>query len=251
MPLADGSFGLCRIIRATTEDTRAPLPPCVLVATSSWRGSTTPDLQDPRLREILRLTHHAWAGQLDLHFTSDPPPPEYRFLGEIPLDDDDRAIDSTSFGPWSSAIQVLAQWRWDHDREALLREEAEEAKRAAEETRSAEERGAKRRAELTWEKLRAKTRFGEWADHLDEAIVASARKLFVDAVDNLANVPPQGGKRKARAAVRDLVEGFNRLDVEHGRFIETVEREEICAELDELLFLARLPEDLADVWRDW
>jgi hypothetical protein len=203
------------------------------------------------LREILRKTHHAWRGEPDAHFTADAPPPEYRLLGEIPPSEDDTKVRCNSLGRWSSEIQILAQWRWDHDREALLAEEAEQARLAAERAAVAKEREERRRAELTWEKLRAKTRFPTWAEHIGDDVVAASRQLFVEAVDALAVARSKGGRRKARAVMKALVEGFNRLDDQHGHFIETLEREEICGEIADVALLAGLPGDVADEWRDW
>jgi hypothetical protein len=251
VPLSDGHFGLCRVLRTATEDERQTFGECILVATSSWRGSAPPDLDDPALREILRKTHHAWSGQLDVHFTADAAPPEYRLLGKIPPNESDLGLTTNALGRWSSDIQVTAQWRWDHDREALLAEEAEEARmkanRAAEEKRREEQR----RSELAWEKLRTKTRFPTWPEHLGDDVVVASRQLFIEAVDGLATAGSKSGKRKARAVIRALVEGFNRLDEEHGHFIETVEREEICEEVADVALLAGLPPNVADEWREW
>jgi hypothetical protein len=224
---------------------------CVLVATSTWRGTAPPDLSDPALRDILHKSHHSWDGRPDVYFTADAPPPEYRLLGQIPPSEEDAKMPCNSLGGWASEVQIVLQWRWDHDREALLAEEATKAVLAEQWAAAAKDLEARRRAELTWEKLRAKTRFASWEEHVDAPIVSASRKLFADAVDGLAAIRAKGGNRKARLVLRALVEGFNRLDREHDHFVETIEREDICEEIEEVAFLAGLPGDIADEWRDW
>jgi hypothetical protein len=56
-----------------------------------------------------------------------------------------------------------------------------------------------------------------------------------------------------RAILRKCVEWFNEADKIAGGVIETEEREDICAILEEMAFVARqksLVEEV-DSWRDW
>jgi hypothetical protein len=248
--LTDGRFGLCRVLRAVTDDERRTFGNCVLVATSSWIGNVPPPLADASVRAILRKTHHSWNGKDDVYFVLAPPPPEYRLVGEIEPSGEDEAMPCNSIGNWKSEAQVFLQWRWEHDRDALLAEEARDAlekKRAAEAARA---RDDQRRSELTWAKLRTKVRFAGWSEHLVDDIVVSSRTLFTEAIDALAALGPKE-KRNARGVLKMLVQGFNRLDEKHEHFIETIEREEICEEIEDIAFLAGLPDDIADEWRDW
>ncbi len=54
------------------------------------------------------------------------------------------------------------------------------------------------------------------------------------------------------AILQDCIESFNELDAEM-RFIETIEREDICEEFEAIVHACRLGnyEDLASRWRDW
>ena len=45
-----------------------------LLELSRWIGSEAPDLEDPVLREPLRLTHHSWDGDLERVWDDAPPP---------------------------------------------------------------------------------------------------------------------------------------------------------------------------------
>jgi hypothetical protein len=56
-----------------------------------------------------------------------------------------------------------------------------------------------------------------------------------------------------RSILKACVEWFNKADAEAGGVIETEEREDICAVLEELAFVARqkaLVEEI-DTWREW
>ncbi len=57
-------------------------------------------------------------------------------------------------------------------------------------------------------------------------------------------------------AIRNLrrcILRLNELDEQYDNFIETVEREDLCAEFDEIVYAVGLHdyEDLAGRWRDW
>ena len=73
------------------------------------------------------------------------------------------------------------------------------------------------------------------------------------ACETLQELGPKPKKTNVRKVLRTLVEWFNRADEEAGGVIETEEREDICAALEEIAFVAR-QESLAneiDEWRTW
>lgn len=251
-PVPEGRFGLVRVLRSAEGDEVRWMGQSVLVMVSSWIGATPPALDDPAIRAPLHLTHHHCGGRPAVGFVGEPPPPHLTHLGEIPPTDEDRAWTSDGLLTWDGSDDLVRQWRWDHERDALLAEEA--ATRAAEEDERLRriEAEARRRGELTWERLRARVRFAGWEASLAPEVVAASRRLFVEAVDALAELGPRPNRRRATAVLQDLVRGFNRLHAEH-RFIATMEREGICLELEELAFLAGLPDPLhvADATRAW
>ena len=55
IPLADGRYGACRVIRHGFIE-----PPRPLVVVSRWIGTVAPALDEPLLREPLILNHHSW-----------------------------------------------------------------------------------------------------------------------------------------------------------------------------------------------
>ena len=68
MPLSDGRYGVCRVLRVQDQ------PRQVLVTASPWVGSTLPDLSEPELRTCLNLTHHSWSNSPCMNWISEPVP---------------------------------------------------------------------------------------------------------------------------------------------------------------------------------
>lgn len=128
-PVADGRLAAGRVLqRAFTGGAQA-----ALVAATPWIGTDIPPLESSVLRETLILTHHSWKSKPEIFWTWDLMPEDFRIVGQIELPESDRTAPSASFTGWQAVpLQALMQWRWDHDREALLRDEADEAARLAE-----------------------------------------------------------------------------------------------------------------------
>jgi hypothetical protein len=83
--------------------------------------------------------------------------------------------------------------------------------------------------------------------------VRLARARIREAVLALQALGPKPKRPEVRAVLKACVEWFNEKDREFGNVIETEEREDICAVLAELAFVARqrsLVEEI-DNWRDW
>ena len=120
MPLEDGRIGVCRVLRKTGIEI-----PCVLVAASDWIAHEPPSLDDLAVRKILVLNHHNWREQPEVLWIASPPPKEFRMIGKINVLPKDAKQECNSYGAWDSLpIQVLAQWRWGNEREAVLAEDA-------------------------------------------------------------------------------------------------------------------------------
>ena len=141
------------------------------------------------------------------------------------------------------------QWEWDHDREGMLAREAAEEERIANEYYASE---AKRRKELTLDKL-AEHRYLElWEDSIPQVAIRQGRKLLREAAKQLAS-PGQKPTTKARLEVlRKCIEGFNTLNAKY-EFIGTAEREDICDDFDLLVSACGMKNrsNLADDWREW
>jgi hypothetical protein len=244
MPLGDGRFGVCRVLRVHTAE-----PPAALVAASPWVG-TTPDLGDPRLRETLRLTHHAWANHPAVLWVNDAVPDTFVRIGELPPDKAEAKAKSGSSSSWYYfPTQILAQWRWDHEREQVLAEDEQESQvRAA--AQKAERLAYQPSPPTTLEEFRNRKLFDDWKDYADTDQLRASRKAIREAVDALIALGPGAGEPECIDVLRRCVERFN--DIDDG-WIDTICREDICGILDELSDLVGLDDYDESVFsnRDW
>lgn len=100
------------------------------------------------------------------------------------------------------------------------------------------------------EKLKRKQRFVSWKKWKSSELIVHCRTIFNEAIDKL--LEGENSKKKVRSIIRQCVESLNRLDNEN-QFIDTIEREDLCLEIDELLFACGYPEEqgIEDRWREW
>lgn len=148
------------------------------------------------------------------------------------------------------------EWRWTHDREALLAESEKTKAKASAERAAKEERYRTKLKNLTWQKLLAETPFERWSPSPPfppKEFTEAARKKIHDTCRELSELGPKPPKAKVRIILRRCVEWFNEADKAAGEVIETEEREDICAVLEELAYVAKqkdLVEEI-DEWREW
>lgn len=173
------------------------------------------------------------------------------------------AANTTGFGVGSRSAALRwanfaaeGEWRWTHDREALVAESRQvEARNKA--TREAEEeRYRNRLVKLTWEQLLAETPFERWASSPPfppADFTTAARGVIRDACKTLEALGPKPKKAAVRAVLKHCVEWFNIADEKAGGVIDTEEREDIYVVLEEMAFVARQKQlvDEIDVWREW
>jgi hypothetical protein len=148
------------------------------------------------------------------------------------------------------------EWRWEHDRDALIVEAEMSKAKAAAERAAKEERYRTRLKNLTWEKLLAETPFERWVaspPFPSAEFAEAARETIRNACRELRELGPKPPKAKVRSILRRCVEWFNEADKAAGEVIETEEREDICAALEEMAFVAKQKSliDEIDNWREW
>lgn len=154
----------------------------------------------------------------------------------------------------SSAAE--GEWRWQHDRNAFEDEHERGAQKAAAERAAKQERYRTRLSKLTWDQLLAETPFENWSPsppYPPEEFTQEARNTIRQACLALQALGPKPRKAAARKILKDVVLWFNAADAAAGHVIETEEREEIYAVLEEMAYVARqksLVEEI-DAWRDW
>jgi hypothetical protein len=255
MPLADGRFGVCRVLRlCQPEEAKILGEGGMLVAGSAWVGTEAPDVNDLRLREILVLSHHAHENSPNVLWVFDPPPAGFQKLGVIAPTEAEAKMACLSASGWEYfPLQSYLQWRWDHEREAVLREDAEKE----EQQKIARKEGVKIRQQyldsLTLAGLRKKKRFAGWKGYVPNEALIACRQIFLETIDALIALGPDPKVRPRLAVLKRCIVRLNDLDEEHDYFIETIAREDLCEEFDEIVYACGLKQydDLSDRWRDW
>ncbi len=253
VPFDDGRFAVCRVILdATSDEARDWGQPVVFIAGSAWIGTEIPRVDDPALRPILHLNHHLYKNEPNILWVAEEVPGNFVPLGKIEPTVDEKARVRMTFGRWEHvAMQPLLQWRWDHDREAVLADDAVAKKAEAERYTIAQEQRNEYLGRVTLEELRRRRFFPNWTIPLARFTRAS-RKLMLHAVERLLELGPSAREEARIAILQECIESFNALNDGTG-FIETDEREDICAEFEAIVHACGLGahEDLADRWREW
>lgn len=148
------------------------------------------------------------------------------------------------------------EWRWSNERDSFVEEIAlRDAKNQAERA-AKEERYRTRLSKLTWDQLLSETQFARWSPSPPfppEDFTRAARQVIRDACVTLREFGPKPRKAEVRAVLKKAVQWFNDADEKAGGVIETEEREDICAVLEEMAHVARQKAlvDEIDEWRDW
>jgi hypothetical protein len=184
---------------------------------------------------------------------------DFKYLGTCPTSPADTALLTIcrSYSAWTwASFNAEGEWLWKHDRpayeqEVRLKHEAFLARIAAE-----RERLKTRLKTLTWGALLAETPFSRWDSHPPfppPEFVTAAREQIHSAARALQALGPKPRRAEVRTILKSCVEWFNGKDAEFGGVIETEEREDICAALEELAFVARQKGLVAEIdeWRDW
>ena len=197
-----------------------------------------------------------WWNLFDLH--------EVTVLGTISVTEEemqlaaqvfDRAPGS-SFSPLRFANHAVeGEWRWFNDHEAMLAEQQQIQAQQKVKAAAREEKHRTRLQGLTWEQLLAETPFERWSsDPFPSAdFTRGARKTIHDTCRALFALGSRPPKAEVRKLLRECVKWFNNADQEAGGVIETEEREDICAVLEEMAYVAckeSLGTDIAR-WRTW
>ena len=255
MPLADGRFGVCRVLRhSSAAELKYQGVLSALVAPSTWIGAEPPDIDDPQLGAILLLNHHAWKNDPAILWVSEPVPESFRRLGRIEPSETEKQMPCAASGGWGTfPLQLHLQWRWDHDREAVLKEDEIKNQEKARQYEEMLAKEAECKAGLKLQRLMKKKRFAEWKKHVAVEWVVECEEVFRATVDALIKLGAPPKKRPVLAVLKQCVEALNELDRRHDHFITTVEAEDLCREFDDLAAAVGLTdsEGLADRWRAW
>jgi hypothetical protein len=222
------------------------------------------------VRELERLepqplNHHAWKRPMLGGWVSEPPPPELRAAGHIPLrkGEAEQVLHpevwvklSTKTAALSHKVLPLCgwdlllrdaklQWRWDHQRAAVLAEDAKAEREKTAKFEAALAAQGKRKATLQKKGVSSLVRkrfFSAWKGAVPAAMIKDAEAAMREAVLSLE------GKSAKQAARRlaTLVRTFNKLDGSHGRTFDTIDREDIMEAIGTVAFACGVADEVFD-----
>jgi hypothetical protein len=200
------------------------------------------------------LNHHNWKEQSEVLWVSTPPPKEFKLLGKIEVLPQDFKQTCNSFSSWDSlSIQVLAQWRWDNEREAVL---AEDEKKKAVQAVQRNEEVQKRfeyLATISFSQLLSKDLFPTWVDYPPKQAGEGCKKIIRSFIQALDTAEKPLDLNSVADELKKCVEELNQFDSKNKNFIETVEREDLCEVLEDVLNAAKFPDLIEKIeeWKDW
>ncbi len=250
MPLEDGRFGVCRILQKGRQGRQDR----VLVIASPWIDSGEPDLSLPLLREVLTLNHHAWQNSPAMLWLWQPLPAEFKQIGFLEPTEAEKQIWCGSGASWEwLATQLLEQWRWDHDRETVIKEDESKAQEQKTRREDVSRLRSEYLATVTLKDLRVKQRFEIWKESVPAAALHDTRQIFLDTIDNLIALGPEASETTRLDLLKGCIESLNLLDSQNDHFIETYEREDLCDAFEEIVHACKMGhhKNLADKWREW
>ena len=256
VPLADGRFGACRVIREPMVFSvpAEAKPNWRLVVACQYVGTDAPAADHPDVRRLLTASYGLFHGMprkaVVGAWLSGPVPKGYVCVGSLEPIAADLAADVHNSVVWSAIPEaILSQWRWEHDRAAWLAEQEAEAA----EFRTLQAEADRAKAKVTLASLQKQKLFVDWEGYAPKTMIAAARKEMKETAAKLDGLGPKPNRRKARAILRDCIVAFNKLDDENDHWIETTLREDICEVFYQLAQLAGFDDEpeLADEWREF
>jgi hypothetical protein len=251
------SPGRCVLLRvvARVDDAR-----CVVL--TRWQGKAPKKVPTAKsVKEVQPLEHHQWKRPMVGGWVREPLPDEVVRLGKLAVTRTERArvmhprdwVNATTKTPhlgqkvlpmsgWAGLLRdAKAQWRWDHDRDAVLAEEAavQAAKLEAFNRAVLEERERKTALLARDVKSFREERFFATWEHAPKALVTALEGAMQAAVQALE------GKRGdvAVPSLMRLVEAFNSLDGAHGHEFDTADAEELMEAAFTLALVTRVSEE--------
>lgn len=245
-------------------------PDTIAVAILDGVWSQPPTIKEARESGVLAEHRFGFGGRpamfgLSSDWWSPAELPDQRLLGlaDISAEDAEAAHRilhlrvGCHYHPLSGASHAVeGEWRWANDRDAFVAEvDRHNAEMAA--VRVAQgERYKIRLKGLTWERLLSETPLARWSHSppFPPAEFTNAVRLRLhDACRRIEAMGPKPRKAEVRAVLKACVLWLNKADAQAGEVIETEEREDLCAALEEIAFVARHPalfEEIGD-WMCW
>lgn len=229
------------------------------MAATQYIGAKPPDLSEPLLASILRMdsigcdratqrgAHDNWPCVWWQRWCEHPPA-DFRYLSIVEPAPAEQRMNPDAYSKfWENwARYILQEWRWHHDRQALV---AELDERNGAGSVEAFLKDKARRAEMTLDKLRRQRFFTQWDGFVSTSMIRAARKIAKQTIDQLIALGPRPTKKQAVPILRNYIESFNVM----ADPIDTISRDDICDVFYEIVRVTGLKgcDDLAERWRDF
>jgi hypothetical protein len=171
--LPDGRYGAVRVIRQVDKSS--------LVYTSTYLEQNAPDIEEPKLLEILEQHRFQFKGQPAIKWLDGQPPKPALHIGNIPPSEQEtRIVCQVYGGKWSESTgaEVFWEWRWKYDREAY-EEEIKQKDREREQLRRKPQKPKRMMAEETFWKI---------IELLDWRFEGNDSKVIAPAIQELADM---------------------------------------------------------------
>lgn len=252
------SPGRCVLFRvvAKVDDAR-----CVVL--TRWEGKPPKKVPTAKsVKEVQPLEHHQWKRPMIGGWVREPMPDGVAKVGRVAVTKPERArvmhprdwVNATKKTPdmgqkvlpmsaWAGLLRdAKAQWRWDHEREAVLAEEAAvQAAKLEAFNRAVIAEREKKTALLArpMKSFREEVFFAKWT-HAPKAMVAALEATMQKTVVALEG---KLGDAAVPSLMR-LVENFNELDGAHEHEFDTADAEELMEAAFTLALVARVSEEV-------
>ncbi|MEG7523874.1 MAG: ankyrin repeat domain-containing protein [Chromatiales bacterium] len=122
MPIEDGLFGACRVIRRGDpakrhlNDWMEVTENGILVTLTAWMGTAKPDISEPKLREPLRKTFGNWNGETELIWVTKPLPAEFICIGKLQPTAEELKLNSNENSGWYWLLDMVTeQCKWEKE----------------------------------------------------------------------------------------------------------------------------------------
>lgn len=154
-----------------------------------------------------------------------------------------------------ASVTLDGEQRYVHDRAAFQADTAAAICRWQEKRQADDLRQKTRLKGLTLRTLLGETPFHDWEQSqlVPPDITKTVRRRAKALLKSLSTLGDKPRRPAARKELRDFVHWLNALDGTQGFVIETVEREDICAFLEEICWAIRQKPLIHEIdeWREW
>jgi hypothetical protein len=232
VPVGKGLFGLVWVLKLSGKRD-------LLLAGLDWIGRDWPSDSVIAEAKVLIRNHHSWRDEPETLNVRGPLPLSWKPCKT--LRPPDPTIMANAFGyPEGMPLQMLMQWRWDHEHEQVLAEEQaarDAAERKRDRARAAELR---RRAKMSLAKLRkepilARDRQPYWAEDFPKA-----RTIVRDTLDKLIALGTRASAEKKRDVFERCINRLLKLE-QHSQLITKLGAWFFRDALEELARAAKMP----------